>query len=58
MQQIVHQDLHPYENRYILGPVVGSILLLYNFPTLTTVLAVVVFIFSIRWLLYNNKCNK
>ena len=39
----------------ILITIVGSITLLYLFPNMTMLFSILVVIFSVRWLLYNNK---
>tara|TARA_B100001113_G_scaffold259383_1_gene214440 strand:+ start:2466 stop:2603 length:138 start_codon:yes stop_codon:yes gene_type:complete len=35
--------------------IIGSIALLYLFPNMTMLFALVIGIFSVRWLLYNDK---
>ena len=34
---------------------VGSITLLYLFPNMTMLFSIVIFVFAVRWLLFNNK---
>jgi len=35
--------------------IIGSITLLYLFPNMTMLFSIVIVIFSVRWLIYNNK---
>jgi len=39
----------------IFATIIGSITLLYLFPNITTLFALVIGIFSVRWLLFNDR---
>ncbi len=39
----------------IVATIIGSISLLYLFPNMTMLFSIVIFVFAVRWLMYNNK---
>ena len=53
--------IKPFLNRsknkmlVILATIIGSITLLYLFPNMTMLFSIVIFVFAVRWLVFNNK---
>jgi hypothetical protein len=39
----------------ILAIIIGSITSLYLFPNMTMLFSIVIFVFTVRWLLFNDK---
>ena len=39
----------------IVATIIGSISLIYLFPNMTMLFSIVIFVFAVRWLMYNNK---